>query len=438
MSKTPSKTAETANAQRASNPRQSVAWLIIVPLLLFVVIACFAPNFVNSSPEEVRRDPLGGDFLQEYAGGVLYRDKAQNNQLYNVDVCREIQHDTSLLGFAWDESRFFPMVYPPFYYAVISPISKLDYTTAMRLWLLAMVAFLAIALLWLKRSLNVHHWLLLSACVAAPLLLSLTTGQKSSLLFLILTGTFCLMRADKPFLAGAFFGLIAFKPHLGIPIGLFMLIHRQWSFVIGCYITVGCLIVASLATGFDICTDFFGVTMGFTNYVHNGGYHLEQGFSLWSAWQLALSDREMAKILTIVTTLIVLAGTAFALRKKESLQGDQLLTSMSIMTIATVLVAPHLYAYDLAMLLLPLILLGHQLIQRFQTAPSQSPGQYLPVAALAIVLLGMSPLIWLASFTGINFGVVLMFAAWASIVFGGRHCSPQHAMYSPRAASISS
>lgn len=391
--------------------------LVVVPLLLFVAIGWFAPNFVSSS--QTRLDPMGGDFLQEYAGGVLFLDGDQNNQLYNVDVCREIQHDVQLLGFQWDKSRFFPMVYPPFYYAAVSPLSRLDYAVAMRVWLLLMTLFLIVALLWLRRSLSIHTGLLVVACLAAPLLLSLTTGQKSTLLFLILAGTFCLLRSEKPFAAGAFFGLIAFKPHLGIPIGIFMLLRRQWSFVLGCYFTVGCLIAASLATGFDICTDYFGVTMGFTDYVHNGGYHLDQGFSLWSAWQLAVTDADFAKYATIASTLFVLGATAFFLRKPSSHRGDNLLRSFSAMTIATVLVAPHLYAYDLTILVLPVILLSHLAIRQ-----DRHWSFFAPVVALSVVLFGMQPLISIAGSTGWNLGVPLILLAWGFVIWSNREICP--------------
>jgi hypothetical protein len=253
--------------------------------------------------------------------------------------------------------------------------------------------------------------------------LSLTTGQKSSLLLLILTATWALLRAEKPFASGAIFGLIAFKPHLGIPIGLFMLVRRQWSFVMGCYFTVGCLIVASFLTGFEICSDYFGVTMGFTDYVHNEGYHLEQGFSLWSFWQLALQDSRSAQVATLISSLLVLGGTAFSLRstaaksatkplaERLSDQRDPLARGFSAMTIATLLVAPHLYAYDLTMLLLPAVLLS-DLAWRHPTDRATR----VSLVALAIVLFGMYPLMVVAAATGWQLGVPLMLVAWVFVL----------------------
>lgn len=381
--------------------------LIVMPLLLFVGIGWFAPNYV---PAEGTLDyTLGGDYLQEYVGGILFLDPSQNKELYNIDICRKLQHNEKLVGFAWEDSKFFPMVYPPFYYAAVSPLSKLEYLTAARVWLFLMVLALIAALFVIRRVTHLHIGLLLATCFSAPLLLSLTTGQKSTVLLLILATTFWAYRSNKKFLSGAVFGLIAFKPHLGVPIGLFMLFRREYSFVMGCYFSVFVLIVASLFTGFDVCTDYFAVVMGFSDYVQTGGYHLEKGFSLWSAWQLMANDPLVAKIGTIASSLIILGGTAWTLRKPERMQGDEALRSFSAMVMATVLVAPHLYGYDLTMLVLPALLLTQFFLNQRRAGTNVN---LVAPALLAVLLVGMDGCSWVATQTGIQIGVILLAISW--------------------------
>jgi hypothetical protein len=386
--------------------RRSVTALLVVPLFLFVVIGWVTPNFVDNGLP--RDNPLGGDFLQEYAGGVLFLDLQNNRRLYRSEAFRRVQHDAQVIGFSWNENKYFPVVYPPFYYAAVSPLSRLEYLTAARLWLLLMTGCLAGSLLVLRRCLPATAGWLLLACLTAPLLLSLSSGQKSSLLLLILTGTWALLHQRRPFTSGMVFGMIAFKPHLGIPVGLFMLVTRQWRFVGGCALTVSVLIAASLLTGLQNCSDYVGVVTGFADYVHHGGYHLEQGFSLWSFWQLAVGDDTLARIATLVCGSLVLGVTARSLSQPAAFQGDNLSRSFSAMTIATVLVAPHLYAYDLTMLLLPAILLGEMALRQ--------PRQWLtilPLIALAILLFGMQGLVNLAAISRLNAGVPLMLGVWA-------------------------
>ena len=394
------------SSQRRSSRWEPIA-LILLPLLLFVGIGWFAPNYVPS--DKAREATLGGDFLQEYVGGILYRDPSQNKELYNIDVCRALQHNEELVGFTWDDSKFFPMVYPPFYYAIVSPLSKLEYLTAARVWLFLMIAALIAALFIIRRVTRLHVGLVLASCLAAPLLLSLTTGQKSSVLLLILAATFWAYRENKKFLAGAVFGLIAFKPHLGVPIGLFMLARKEYSFVMGCYFSVFSLIVVSIFTGFDVCTDYFSVVMGFSEYVQTSGYHLEKGFSIWSAVQMGVSDPTVAKVATVVSSLAVLGGTAWILRKPERMQGDEALRSFSAMVMATVLVAPHLYGYDLTMLILPALLLTQFYLNQKRAGAKSN---LIAPALLVVVLVGMDACSWLALHSGIQLGVVLLVASW--------------------------
>ncbi|MGI9518143.1 MAG: glycosyltransferase family 87 protein [Pirellulaceae bacterium] len=383
--------------------------LVIFPLLLVVGIGWFAPNFVDHG--QTRQHPVGGDYLQEYVGGYLVSHAAQRDQLYDPATYRSMQHDAEWLGFQWETEHYFPMVYPPFYYAAVSPLSQLEYLTAVRIWLALMGLALAGSLLLLKRFVDIPTWLLLATCIASPVLLSLTTGQKATLLLLILTASFCLWKHGKPFAAGVVFGLIAFKPHLGLPIGLIMLARRETSFVMGTLVTLGLLIVGSGLTGAQVCMDYVDVCLGFGEYVQSVGYHLEQGYSFWSFWQLVLGDAAAARTVTMVSSMAVLLGVMWFVRKPEVREGDQALRAFSAMVIATVLVSPHLYTYDLTMLVLPLALLASLALR-----PGTDWHQYAAPAALTAVLLGSHFWTYLARLTGIQVAVPILVVTLAWIL----------------------
>ncbi len=399
------------SANRQSRKAPSIWILAVAGLILFVTIGWFSPNFTREAG--VRSDPLGSDFLQEYAGGVVY--KTDSGRLYDLKHVRKVQHDVELLGFQWEESRFFPMVYPPFYYASVSPLAKLPYLTAARVWMAVMIFFLLVSIWLIGRTLNIHRIWILLPCLATPVLLSLSTGQKGTALLLILTCTWCLSRSKQPLAAGVIFGLIAFKPHLGIPIGLFMMARRQWSFAIGCWFTVLALVVCSLLTGFETCLGYFDVTLGFSDYIQNSGYRLEQAFSLWGSIQLAIDDSMMAKVATITMTAIVLLGTCWFLRRKDDSDHDWSL-SFSAMVLATVLVAPHLYTYDLTMLVLPAVLLGHRVFTGQRDWQSVTA-----LCAIVAILFGASVFSQVASLTRIQIAVPLLLLAWALMLFARKN-----------------
>ncbi len=391
--------------------RRWLCALVVVPMLLFVAIGWFAPNFIDQG--QMRQHPVGGDYLQEYVGGYLVSRAAQRDQLYDPATCRSMQHDAEWLGFQWETEHYFPMVYPPFYYAAVSPLSNLEYAAAARLWLLWMVLALATSLLLLQQATRLPTGLLLVVCITSPVLLSLTTGQKGTLLLLILTATFALWKNGKPFAAGAIFALIAFKPHLGLPIGLFMLVRREWSFVLGTFCALAFLIGGSLLTGMELCKDYIDVCLGFGQYVQSGGYHLEQGFSFWSFWQLALGEAMVARVATLACSLAVLLAVAWCVRRAAALaDGDQALRAFSAMVLATVLVSPHLYSYDLTMLVLPLGLLASLALR-----PAAASQDYVAPAALAAVLLGSNIWTGIARITAVQPGVLILVVALGGLLF---------------------
>jgi hypothetical protein len=96
--------------------------------LLFVLcLPFFAANFqTERSPNS---GPLAGDFPQEYIGGyiVLHGDR---QRFYDPQYSDALQHDPAVVGTTYSDGRFLPMIYPPFYYLLIAPLSMLPYYTA--------------------------------------------------------------------------------------------------------------------------------------------------------------------------------------------------------------------------------------------------------------------------------------------------------------------
>src|SRR5687768_15839015 len=93
-------------------------------LLLLAGIFLGSPNFRLASGPEAR--PFGGDVLQEWIGGYIVRS-GDYARFYDVTYAQALEHDERLIGFAWQQSEYFPIVYPPFYYWLVSPLSWLPF-----------------------------------------------------------------------------------------------------------------------------------------------------------------------------------------------------------------------------------------------------------------------------------------------------------------------
>jgi hypothetical protein len=358
---TPSECEERSTTGSGESPNVGVPWLTLgLPILVAVLIFFVSPNFRVT--EGLRTSPLGGDFLQEWIGATVLSGE-QAAQLYDKQYVDSLQHDPQVVGFEWSESSYFPMVYPPFYYSLLRPLAGFDYSAASKLWLsLSALAFSIFG--WLvyrfyPASRDYIFAYVLAAVLFVPFLNSLVMGQKSVFLLLILLGAFLLLRCQRPFGAGIVFGLIAFKPHLGLVIGLAMLAKRQWAFAAGAVLVVVSLVAYSWFFQEGLFGEYLNVVSQMNDYLQTYGYQLEDAHSLWGAVTLAFHAQSpwLAKLSTVLLSLGVIAMLWRVVGESVASNSNAFARQFSAMVIATVLLSPHFYGYDLTILLLPFLLI---------------------------------------------------------------------------------
>jgi Glycosyltransferase family 87 len=392
-------------------PRQH-HWAVGIALCLWLGLLAASPNFRPSS--DVRVSPLAGDFLQEWIGGQMLRH-GDHTRFYDPEYAQEWEHRTDVVGWQWNEADYFPMVYPPFYYALVMPLSYFPFMAACLVWVAIMGALYLLSWwLWLQlpgenRSHSLASWCLPGSLFFMPLIENFTSCQKGSVLLLILTGTYSLLVRGRPLVAGLVFGCLAFKPQYALPIALVMLCKRQWWFVLGGAMTGGGLVAVCGCLGLDLCQQYVEFSRHATEYLHSGGYDLSKSHS-WHGffsllWSYAPSAGGVISVCTTAAWLITVVIVARSLRGECQPGSTTFAYQFSSLVICTVLLSPHVYTYDLTMLLLPLGLL----FQHRQKLLDHPSSQYLPqLAILAFCGLGISPAI--ARATHVQISVLLMLA----------------------------
>lgn len=336
--------------------------IVLVSIAIVSTILLCSPNYQFSSLD--RLTPLGSDFLQEWTGGYIW-SSPQRAELYNAEHFKRIQHDFAIVGFHWPESNYYPMVYPPFYYMVLSPLTMVPYWIAALIWA-ALLAVATAATVWMWTSYYPdanEHWgkCLLATVAFFPFLMSINTSHKSIFVLMILVATYLLLFRKKPMHAGFVFGLIAFKPHLGILIGIVMLLKRQWLFVVGCGSTVLVLIGLSFVAGGDLCQDYFWQCLGMGDYSSNGGYLLAESHNVLGAISLTLGTGTLSSnLISLVLAALLLLAIATAFRGKLDTTSEKFGIQFSLLVLGTILLSPHFYIYDLTIVLLPLALIAFQ------------------------------------------------------------------------------
>lgn len=340
--------------------RPPTPWLVLaLPLVMVGLILLFSPNFQQI--EGMRPGPFGGDFLQEWVGARLFLTEQQTH-LYDLSYVQTLQHDPELVGFEWPAEDYFPMVYPPFYYAFLQPLSELAYPVAARIWVLvSALAFSFSGFLMFRfyqPCQRVFRVCFASTVIFVPLLNCFNMGQKSTFLLLILTGTFVLLHHKRCFLAGLVFGLIVFKPHLGIVIGLAMLLKGQWQFALGAIVVVVAAFGYSWVDHSALVIDYLQLVARLGNYVQTGGYNLADSHSLWGASQLTLGwlPSILVKWIAAALSLLVVRILWVNLRGPIDVASAGFSKQFAALVLAMALLSPHFYNYDLTILLLPMLL----------------------------------------------------------------------------------
>lgn len=397
-------------ARCAHSRRQAWAGPCALSAALLFAIFYHSPNFRASVGPGAT--PFGGDFLQEWVGGYIVR-AGDYARFYDLEYARELEHDEGLIGFEWNEHRFLPIVYPPFYYVAVSPLSLLSVRTAAGVWALLMIACLVGAgwlLIWhgRKELPKLSPWLLPASLFFMPLIENLTSSQKGSLCLLILSGTFVLFDRRKPYWAGLVFGLLAFKPQLTLVIAFAMLLSGQWRFVLGGATTGLALGAACLAMGSDVCQQYVAFSTGAADYLHTSGYDLTKSHCLYGFFTLLASGEAtvFVKGLALASFLGVGALLYIVLRRGVRPGTPGWAVQFSALVLASVLVSPHLFTYDLTILLLPIFLLGIALARRSSWPANRAVLGWL--LALLFAGAGISPLI--AKVTSVQLSVLLCLA----------------------------
>ena len=162
-----------------------------------------------------------------------------------------------------------------------------------------------------------------------------------------------------------------------------MLISGRWRWAIATLSTVALLVAISIIALPGLSKDYVDVCLGFGDYVQSGGYDLAKSYSLWSGWQMLIPNPTAAKILTLVTSLIVLIGSLIWLRRIVKDEPEKMDVAFAAMVLVTAITAPHFYYYDLTMLILPAAIFASQ-----ASSTKFSRQLWLPVALIAAAMFG--------------------------------------------------
>jgi alpha-1,2-mannosyltransferase len=327
-------------------------WLALIPALIVA-----ADNWRDL----VIRLPVGAhgsaNLARDFAGvayvpGVIaWRGDAA--ALYDLERLKQTL--TQVVPVMPDFLRYLPF-YGPQLSVFFSPFARLPYPDALAIWMvLTLATYLACGYaMWRAcprlRGRGAAVVVLLLA--DATLFYTLSFAQISAIALALVVLAFFALRANRPVLAGVAVGSLVYKPSLGVAAAVVFLAAREWRIVIGAAIGAALqYAAAALYWGPPIFAEYAGALVRYAPYMRDEFYvhHLHS----WRSFFELLGMPEGAAL----TAYAIAAAAGLALTVSCWRSPAPLGVRYAVLLIATVLVNPHIYVYDLVILMPAYLLL---------------------------------------------------------------------------------
>jgi len=284
------------------------------------------------------------DFVNVWAAGRLVLE-GHAPAVYDWPTHKAMQEVA--LGRPFD--GYFGWHYPPNFLFVAAALAVLPYLSAYLLWLAVTVPIYLAAI---RAIIGERSGYLLAAAFPG-VLFNAIVGQ-NGFLSAGMMGAGLVLLAERPVLAGLAFGVLTYKPQLGILIPIALIAGGYWRTIAAAAALTIAWSVISLAA-FDWHT-----WQGFiANISHTSEAFLSNGWANFGKLQTAFglirsTDGSEALAWFVHGGMIAIAAIAVAALWRSRASYEIKAAGLSV---AALLATPYLYAYDLAVLAVPLAFL---------------------------------------------------------------------------------
>ncbi|MGY8668277.1 glycosyltransferase family 87 protein [Bradyrhizobium sp. UFLA05-109] len=273
-------------------------------------------------------------------------------QAYQLDRLLQMQIET------FGISNFMPWAYPPQFDLVIAPLALLPLSAAYFLFTAATLTFYLATL----RSLAGNALAVLLVVLLPALAVTLDCGQNG---FLAggLIGLICLKVERKQIfaqiIAGLALGAMVIKPHLAATMVAYLVLTRRWmALATAAMAVLASSLLCTLLLGPEIWTALFGAFRDQATYLAQGDLPLYRMISFYAALRSLGAAPALAFAGQIIVASLALLSIVLAVAREA-----QPRTALGVAALASVMVSPYAYDYDLPIAGIGLALLLSDLLK---------------------------------------------------------------------------
>ena len=381
---------DTLRCARWLTRERALRWGLGFVLLSLILATAHIVSRTTLGLTDQAGEHLGGDFIN-YWSGAQFADKGQAALAYNIEIFDAFQR--SLIG---PVAEFKMYVYPPIAMLLSWPLGKLPFLPALIAWTAIGMAFC----LWSLSRLLGWSTAAMATIGAPAAILNLMTGQNGYFTAGLL-GTGLMVLDRRPVLAGMLFGLLSFKPHLGVLLPVALIAGGHWRAIIAAAAAGVVLFAISAALlGADAWIAFARQMTMQRGVMEIGVWGWHRMPTVFVALRIAGAGVTVSYALQIMSGVSAAAVVALVWRARCAPE-----IKAASVVVATFLTTPYAQDYDMVVLIFAAgWLLNDALATRF-----------LPWERIALVMLLVLPLaaMPLAKWAGMQIGPIVL---WAMLI----------------------
>jgi alpha-1,2-mannosyltransferase len=328
--------------------------LVLLTFSVGAAVVAVATSRGGIGPNDL---PLGADFSQVWVAG---KEALAGHPEAPFDIARHAAAQRAAFG---PDTGVFGWHYPPYFLGVAALLARLPYLHALAVWQFSTLALYLISILALLDGSGLSRRAVVVAALAFPaVFVNLGHGQNGFLTAALLGGGFHLLER-RPAVAGALFGLLAYKPQFALLLPLALLVGRHGRALAGAAASIALMTAASIAAFGVASWRAFYDSLGFTRaIVEQGATGFEKIQSVFAAVRLIGGSVPAAWFWQGLVTVCAVAAVLALLRS-----GADTRVKAAGVIAALFLATPYSLDYDM-MALAPAIalLLAHGLENGFR------------------------------------------------------------------------
>ena len=344
----------------------------------------FVVDYATPGPLDRLGKIKGTDFVQFYANASLVV-AGHTDRLYDNDAL------LAAIRSAVPQARetiYVPIQSPQLAF-LFAPLSAVPYTAALVVWLLIIVTMYAAAcvMLWSRCThLRAFRREVIGCAAAFPgLYATVIHGQTSVFALLSITYALIALERRRALAAGIALGCLTFKPHWVIAAGTVFLLAREWK-VLG-----GMAASAVLQIGATVALAGPRVFLAYLSTLESIGrlgdiLEPRPGYALRSLFSVFVPNPQAAFVLYLLAAAFVAIVAARTWRTAVSFE-----VRASALVLAIVLIAPHVFEYDLIVLTPVFFLVANALAAGLPTGLADGGWTWVVAALFAAPVLTAVP-----------------------------------------------